>query len=118
MTKQNVVFHKNKTVSFEEHRIFAFDSVNSVNSEDLNITMINVLLMVSSNAMRETYLFRSQNKVLRANRGEWTAILSNNSRSRERDFNFRSETSENELEFIQEGAMVVVAADEVESFPR
>ena len=51
LTKENIVFHKNKTVSFEEHRFFTFDRVNSVADEDTNITMVNVPLMASLNGV-------------------------------------------------------------------
>lgn len=47
VTKRNVVFHENQTVSFEEWRLFTFDETDSIGDEDTVITMINVPLMVS-----------------------------------------------------------------------
>ncbi|XP_003743081.1 scavenger receptor class B member 1 [Galendromus occidentalis] len=47
ISKKNITFHNNKTVSFEEHRFFTFDPVNSVSDEETNITMVNVPLMAA-----------------------------------------------------------------------
>ncbi|XP_028967227.1 scavenger receptor class B member 1-like [Galendromus occidentalis] len=49
ITKKNVVFHGNGTTSFEEHRVFFFDSANSVYDQDTNITIVNVPLMAALN---------------------------------------------------------------------
>ena len=59
MTKRNIVFHNNKTVSFEEHRFFTFDNVSSVMSEDTNITMVNVPLIVSNLASEKRQRMRT-----------------------------------------------------------
>ncbi|OQR77525.1 scavenger receptor class B member 1-like [Tropilaelaps mercedesae] len=47
ISKKNIHFSDNKTVTFEEHRSFQFDLINSVLPYDTRITMINVPVMTA-----------------------------------------------------------------------